>query len=62
MFTRLILSCVLNNKYGYIDMKMEKPIYRGETKDRNMKTEQMIYRHTEGGDSIRKDKVETRLN
>ena len=43
-------------------MKMEKPIYRGETKDRNMKTEQMIYRHTEGGDSIRKDKVETRLN
>ena len=59
MFTRLILSCVLNNKYGYIDMKT---IYRGETKDRNMKTEQMIYRHTEGGDSIRKDKVETRLN
>ena len=39
-----------------------KTIYRGETKDRNMKTEQMIYRHTEGGDSIRKDKVETRLN
>ena len=43
-------------------MKMEKPIYRGETKDSNMKTEQMIYRHTEGADSTRKDKVETRLN
>ena len=36
MFTRLILICVSNNKYGYIDMKT---IYRRETKDRNMKTE-----------------------
>ena len=38
-----------------------KTIYRGEPKDRNIETEWMIYRHTERVDSIRKDKVETRL-
>ena len=58
MFTTHILSSVSFNKYGYIDMKT---IYRGEPKDRNIETEQMIYRHTERVDSIRKDKVERRL-
>ena len=58
MFTTHILSCVSKNKYGHIDMKT---IYRGEPKDINIETEQMIYRHTERVDSIRKDKVETRL-
>ena len=38
-----------------------KTIYSGEPKDRNIKVGQMIYRHTERVDSIRKDKVETRL-
>ena len=37
-----------------------KAIHRGELKDRNIETEQMIYRYTERVDSIRKDKVETR--
>ena len=40
MFTTHILSCVSNNKHEYIDMKT---IYRGEPKDRNIDTEQMIY-------------------
>ena len=48
----------LKQQYGYID---KKTIYRGEPKDRNIETEQIIYRHTERVDSIRKDKVETRL-
>ena len=56
--THILMSCVSNNKYGYIDMKT---IYRGEPKDRNIETEQMIYKHTERVDSIRRDKVETRL-
>ena len=56
--THILMSCVSNNKYGYIDMKM---IYRGEPKDRNIETEQMIYKHNERVDSIIKDKVETRL-
>ena len=55
MFTTHSLSCVSNNKYGYIGMKT---IYRGEPKDRNKETELMIYRHTERVDSIKKDKVE----
>ena len=57
------LSCVSNNKYGYIDVDMDilKAIYRGEPKDRNIETEKMIYEHTERWDSIRKGKVETRL-
>ena len=38
-----------------------KAIYRREPKDRNIETEQMLYRHTERVDSIRKDKVKTRL-
>ena len=38
-----------------------KTIYRGKPKDRNIETEQMICRHTEKVDSIRKDKAETRL-
>ena len=38
-----------------------KAMYRGEPKDRNMETEQVIYRHIERVDSFRKDKVETRL-
>ena len=38
-----------------------KTIYRGEQKDRNIETEQLIYRHSEKVDSIRKDKVETGL-
>ena len=38
-----------------------KTTYRGEPKDRNIETEQMIYKHTERVDSIRKGKVETRL-
>ena len=38
-----------------------KTIYRGEPKDINKETEQMIYRHTEKVGSIRKDKVETKL-
>ena len=38
-----------------------KTIYRGEPKDRYIKTEQMIFRHNEREDSIRKDKVERRL-
>ena len=41
--THILMSCVSNNKYGYNDMKT---IYRGEPKDRNIKTEQMIYKHT----------------
>ena len=58
MFTTHILSCGSNNKYRNTDMKT---IYRHEPKDRNIETEKMIYRHTERVDSIRKDKVETRL-
>ena len=38
-----------------------KIIYRGELKDRNIETEQMIYRHTEKEESIRKGNVEARL-
>ena len=38
-----------------------KAIYRGEPKDRNIETAQMIHKHTERVDKIRKDKVETRL-
>ena len=38
-----------------------KAIYRGEPKDRNIETKQMIYRRTERVDRIRKDKVGTRL-
>ena len=38
-----------------------KAIYSGEMKDRNIETEQMIYKHTERVNNIRKDKVETRL-
>ena len=38
-----------------------KTIYRGKPKDRNVESVQMIYKHTERVDSIRKDKVETRL-
>ena len=38
-----------------------KTIYRGKPKDRNAKTEQMIYKHTERVNNIRKDKVKTRL-
>ena len=38
-----------------------KTIYTGEPKDINVEIEQMIFRHTERVDSIRKDKVETRL-
>ena len=52
------MSCVSRNKYGYID---KKTIYRGEPKDKNIETEYMIYKDTERVDSIRKDKVETRL-
>ena len=33
----------------------------GEPKDRNIYTEQMIYRHTDRIDSTRKDKTEKRL-
>ena len=58
MFTTHILSCGSNNEYRNTDMKT---IYRHEPKDRNIETEKMIYRHTERVDSIRKDKVETRL-
>ena len=36
-----------------------KAVYRGEPKDRNIETEQMIYKHTV--DSIKKDKVDPRL-
>ena len=42
-------------------MYNKKTIYRGEPKGRNIETEQMIYRYTERVDSIRKDKIETRL-
>ena len=38
-----------------------KTIYREEPKDINIESEQMIFRQTERVDSIRKDKVETRL-
>ena len=59
----ILMSCVSNNKYGYIDMDMEilKATYRGEPKDRNIETEKIIYEHTERWDSIRKGKVEARL-
>ena len=56
--THILMSCVSRNKYGYID---KKTIYRGEPKDKNIETEYMIYKDTERVDSIRKDKVETRL-
>ena len=39
-----------------------KTIYRGEQKDRNIETEQMIYRHIERVDSIRKDKAESEMS
>ena len=52
------MSCISNNKFGYIDMKT---IYGGEPKKRNVETGWMIFKHTEKVDSIRKDKVETRL-
>ena len=38
-----------------------KTIYRGEPKDRNVETEQMIYKHTKRVDSFRNDRVEARL-
>ena len=38
-----------------------KTIYIREPKHKNIKTKQMIYKTTERVDSIRKDKVETRL-
>ena len=38
-----------------------KTIYWGEPKDRNIETEKTINRHTETMNSIRKEKVETRL-
>ena len=38
-----------------------KTTYRGEPKDRNIETEQMIHKHTERVDNIRKDNIETRL-
>ena len=38
-----------------------KTTYRGEPKDRNIETEQMIYKHTERMDNIRKDNIEVRL-
>ena len=56
--THILMSFVSNNKHGYIDMKT---IYREEPKDKNIETEEMIYKHTEKVDSIRKDKLETRL-
>ena len=56
--THILTSCVSNNKYEYIDMKT---IYRGELKDRNIETDQMIYKHIETVDTIRKNKVEARL-
>ena len=34
--THILMSCVWNNKYGYIDMKT---IYRGKPKYRNIETE-----------------------
>ena len=36
-------------------------IYRGTPRDRNNGTEEMIYKYTATVDSIRKDKIETRL-
>ena len=36
-----------------------KTIYRREPKGRNIETEQMICRHPERVDSIKKDRVET---
>ena len=56
--THILMSYVSNKEYGYIEMKT---IYRGEPKDRNKETGQMIYKHTERVDSIRRDKIETRL-
>ena len=56
--THILMSCISNNKFGYIDMKT---IYGGEPKERNVETGWMIFKHTEKVDSIRKDKVETRL-
>ena len=56
--THILMSCVSNNKYGCIDMKK---IYRGKPKDRNVETEQMIYKHTKRVDSFRNDRVEARL-
>ena len=56
--THILMTCVSNNKFGHIDMKT---IYGGEPKERNVETGWMIYKHTERVDSIRKDKVETRL-
>ena len=41
--THILMSFVSNNKYGYIDMKA---IYREEPKDKNIETEEMIYKHT----------------
>ena len=38
-----------------------KTIYGEEPKDRNIETEQMIYRNTKKVDSIKKDMVETNL-
>ena len=52
------MSCVSNNNYGYINIKTT---YREKPKDRNIEREWMIYKPTERVDSIRKDKVETRL-
>ena len=52
------MSCVSKNKFKYIDVKT---IYRGKPKDRNIETELMIYKRTEKLDSVRKDKVQTRL-
>ena len=40
MFRTHIMSCVSNNKYGYIDMKAK---YRREPKDRNIEIFIFIY-------------------
>ena len=55
---KIIFYVGITQKLLAIDMNTT---YIKEPKDKNIETEQMIYKNSEGVDSIRKDKVETRL-
>ena len=55
---KIIFYVGITQKLLAIDMNTT---YIREPKDKNIETEQMIYKNSGGVDSIRKDKVETRL-
>ena len=55
---KIILYVGITQKLLAIDMNTT---YIREPKTKNIETEQMIYKNSERVDSIRKDKVETRL-